>query len=69
MDNIKQLCMHSQVSLVSSMTSHELIVVTHSRETLYIGIVLNMDDAREKKFTSDFFFVLKYSGKLEGLQI
>lgn len=52
------------------MTSRELIVVKHSRETLYIGIVLNMDDAREKKFTSDFFFfVLKYSGKLEGLQI
>jgi len=68
MDNIKQLRMHSQVSLVSSMTSRELIVVEHSRENLCIGIVLNMDDAREKKFTSDFF-VLKYSGKLEGLQI
>ena len=59
MDNIKQLCMHSQVSLVSSMTSHELIDVKHSHETLCIGIVLNMDDAREKKFTSDFFFCFK----------
>jgi hypothetical protein len=36
------------------MTSRELIVVKHSRETLCIGIVLNMDDAREKKFKSDF---------------
>jgi len=59
MDNIKQLCMHSQVNLVSSMTSHELIVVEHSHETLCIGIVLNMDDAREKKFASDFFFCFK----------
>lgn len=56
MDNIKQLCMHSQVSLVSSMTSRELIVVEHSRETVCIGIVLNMDDARESKFASDFFW-------------
>ena len=56
MDNIKQLCMHSQVSLVSSMTSRELIVVEHSRETVCIGIVLNMDDARENKFASDFFW-------------
>lgn len=56
MDNNKQLCMYSQVSLVSSMTSRESVVVEHSRENLCIGIVLNMDDAaREKKFTSDFF--------------
>lgn len=50
MDNIKQLCMLSQVSLFSSMTSCELIVVKHSSETLCIGIVLTMDDTREKEF-------------------
>jgi hypothetical protein len=51
------------------MTSRALLVGKHSRETICSGIVLNMADATEKKFTGDiyiyFFFFL--SGKLESL--